>query len=780
MAGFYITVYGLVQGVGFRPFVARTAESLGIYGNVRNSGGIVKIYAEGQEEAVEEFIHRLSFMPPFGTRIDRIEKSPAAESGKEKKFSIISSTLNDDELRFLPPDIATCDKCTAELTDISNRRYRHPFISCTACGPRYTIMKSLPYDRDTISMAEFDMCPRCLAEYTGENDRRRHAQTIACTECGPVLSLFEKEAEEISLIKEGDSAIFSSVTALKNGKSLALKDVGGYHFAFDAKNEGEAERLRRFKNREKKPFAVMFKDIAEIREYCEVSKKEEELLLSPARPIVLLEKNGKKDLAPSVCAGSDKIGAMLPSDPIQILILTEISPLVMTSGNRGGEPIITDDNEMLSLMKEGYPDLVLANNRKIISGLDDSVMKATELSLPDGNKRYIIQFIRRARGFVPQALMIKYELEKDTFAAGGDLKNCFALGKKNACYLSGHFGDLYDYKALKKRKENIARLSGLLNITPKEEVCDRHPAYVSAKECTGEVRRVYHHHAHILGVMGEHKLDSAIGLAFDGTGFGADGSIWGGEFFTCEMSDFVRSGHLAGVMLPGGDAAAKNAAIPALAYLFDAKDHLSDLYEKGIGFISTFTASQKKMLEMAIEKNVNTVRSTSMGRLFDAVAALTGICTYNSYEGECAIKLEIEAKKTLNKRAVPLKIPVIKKDGVYIADTRPLIRDIVDLRLKKVEGAVIALAFHRALVKMSVEMTERIAEDLKIKKKDVRSVALAGGSFYNDLLLKGIASELTIKGFEVYVNEKVPSGDGGLALGQLTFAAMSGRKKSPV
>lgn len=982
-----ITIYGLVQGVGFRPFVAEQAELFDIAGTVRNAGGIVKILAEGEKEALDEFVHRLSACAPEGARVDRVEVLEASqgEGLGEHNFFIIDSEPAKDVLRFLPPDIATCDFCKKELFDRKNRRYRYPFISCTACGPRFSILERVPYDRETVTMRDFPMCPSCGAEYREKGNKRRHAQTIACAECGPQVRLYEYGMNiDISMDMEkedrqGEPAIRKSIELLRQGKILAVKDIGGFHFAFDPMNRDAAKRLRRFKNREKKPFAVMFPEISDIERYCEISDTERNLLCSSARPIVLLKKREGMDFAPEVCGESSFIGAMLPCNPLQMLLLRETGPLVMTSGNRGGEPIITDEEEMFKFWKENVilqemlpagqafretenggfhgtescieekeyvpdaPDAIFTHNRRILYGLDDSIFQVTVCG-----EREVVQLIRRARGLVPEPVVLPGKLSSDTFAAGGDLKAVFALGRENMAYLSAHFGDLENVQAQEKRAEALKGMCALLGISPVQTVGDRHPGYFSVKNLeedlshagifwdlddvrnyekkeackikqiaqeieqpqktnrreeasetqktqktqkTGEAGaiKVQHHHAHIAAVMAEYGLrEKVLGIAYDGTGYGDDGTVWGGEFLLCEGKNCVRVGHLESVLLAGGDASSKNALVTAYCYLHAAKEKGTldkEEFEKCVSWIfdrsyfsnkktnqehtertafdkktnqehtessifnkkterksgngsgmdrkNGISARQRTILDAALKNHINTCESSSMGRLFDAAAAVLGICTENSYEGECPEKLQAYAMRYFEKkeqgrvgRNLPeeepgraggnlsknelensiregkedvFRIPIGEQDHIWTADGSALIAALAKERVNGVPKEKLAYAFHRSIAEMTVRMCERICsgEDghfLKesgpqentdasnhagsvekgiVKEKKTTKIALGGGCMYNRLLLELLLPVLERKGYEVYVNEKVPSGDGGLAYGQMALLCES-------
>lgn len=792
-----IMVSGLVQGIGFRPYVAELAESLEVTGYVKNLGGIVEILVNGEKETVDTFVQRLSFACGLKEsegedirlaecRIEALdvvvlkEESFEAKEGKNfDKFYIIKSGNARETKRFLPVDLPTCDRCVAELHDPKNRRYRYPFISCTSCGPRFSIQKKVPYDRVSITMDDFQMCGACEKEYTEKGNIRRHAQTIACKDCGPTLRYVEMP-DSLQILDE-QQAISKAVHALLQGKIGAIKDIGGYHFAFVPTNSKAASRLREFKNRDKKPFAVMFLNLDEVRKYCEVSEKEAALLTSSERPIVLLKK--KKDFVPEICGESDRIGALLPCNPLQILLLKETGPLVMTSGNRGGEPIIISEEEMIEHLGNGF-DFMLTHNREILTPLDDSIYQVTEIDMnavkrkQDENKKIsVVQLIRRARGLVPEPIRLKRKLKKDTFAAGGDLKAVFALGREDFVYLSQYFGDLEDVRCAKSREAGLRHMKELLEITPEVTVGDLHPAYLSAQNTT---RKIQHHHAHVASVIAEHGLEgSVLGIACDGTGFGCDGTIWGSEFLVCRDEKMTRAGHFLSVKLVGGDASAKQADMTLNSYMFEARKRGMDV----TGYFKTVESNDinshknnktqnVKILENAWKQNINTVYSSSMGRLFDAAAAILDVCHYNSYEGECAIKLEQAAYtgmrmiENMTKKDIQLLQSVVSMDcaqidGVWQADSVKLLAELYRFK-EQYSKEILAYMFHDSIARAIVEMAENICTEYKINQ-----IALSGGTFMNRILLEAVIKSMCAKGRAVYINEKVPCGDGGIALGQI-------------
>ena len=757
-----ITVTGLVQGVGFRPAAAELAEECKIAGQVKNMGGVVEIIASGENEAVEKFLHRLSLLPVG--RIDslKVQDVPYDAACTSTTFVIAESSNGREEVRLLPVDFSTCDRCREELFDKKNRRYRYPFISCTGCGPRYSIQRAVPYDRDSITMGDFEMCPECLNEYTKKGNIRRHAQTIACHTCGPTLKLVgvDSGGKFDAIEKDTEVILAQTVKALKEEKIVAIKDIGGFHFAFSPMSSAAAKRLREFKHRDKKPFAVMFPGIEAIREFCEVSSKEEELLTSNARPIVLLKK--KKDFVTEICGESDRMGAFLPCNPLQIILLEETGPLVMTSGNRGGEPIITGDEEMKRLMEEGCPDFIVTHDREILTPLDDSIYQV------NGS---FVQLLRRARGLVPEPIELAHPLGADTFAAGGDLKAVFALGRGKMVYLSQYFGDLEEVRCMKQRRNAIARMEGLLALTPEISVGDLHPTYVSAK---GTNAKVQHHMAHVASVIAEHQLEGKVlGIACDGTGYGTDGTIWGSEFFTYNNGEMERVGHFGTVRLLGGDAGAKDADKTLFSYRMEARERGLSIGDEIRQKTETDQLGEiERLQEMAWKQKINTALSSSMGRLFDAASALLEICHYNSYEGECAILLEQAAHKGKERflylpeaeREKLLTVDVTKHDDMWIADGVKLIADLSELKRQYENGQeLLSYLFHHAIATAIVTMAE-------FAGKEYNKVVLSGGSFLNRILLSEVAEGLRAAGKEVYTNEKVPCGDGGIALGQIFYS----------
>ncbi|MBQ8490638.1 MAG: carbamoyltransferase HypF [Pseudobutyrivibrio sp.] len=771
------TIKGLVQGIGYRPWVAKLADELNIEGYVRNTGGIVTVVAVGDEEQLAELKQRLSNNVPTGGFVTSIDDEEI--SGNEVKlpsdhqFKIIESDSDvKANLPLIPADICTCDKCKEELLNPGNRRYLHPFISCTICGPRYSIIKSLPYDRDTITMVDFDMCPKCAKEYTGKLDRRRHAQTIACKECGPRLSFKqvsgEAEVMDLSQLSEQAKKLYTdlkldnpefarAIDVIAAGGILAVKDIGGYHLACNPFYEQAVAALRTLKHREAKAFAVMFADVKSVSSYCQVNLKEQALLESPARPIVLLKRiyDNNKPLAENVCLTSPQVGAMLPCNPVQILLAEILGPIIMTSGNASGDVLETDDDKMLQWLMdrassgemEDTPIAMLSHNRRILRPMDDSVMKVV-----CGRQ----QFIRRARGYVPSPISV--DIPGEFFAAGGDLKSSFCYIKNGLAYTSQYLGDMESVSCQHFYRNEKAAMEQIFGFNPNAVAVDKHPGYFSrkageeaAENANLKLTQIQHHKAHVAAVIAEHKLTGKVlGFAFDGTGYGDDGSIWGSETFLWDgISEMTRIAHLKPMKLIGGDEGAKNCDTILTGMLHNYGIQLPDANNDSM---------EQQLIKAAIDNNINTVTSTSMGRLFDAVSALLDICHYNSYEGQAPIELENIAVQA--QEGYPLHIGV---DG----DIKVLFEDIVYAISNNVDKAQIARGFIDAVAGYIVA----IAGNHKQELDDKNQVVLSGGTFLNRILLERVIIELESQGFNVYIAQQLPPGDGGICLGQAYLAS---------
>jgi len=734
-----ITVLGVVQGVGYRPFVARLAQKLNITGTVMNSGGIVRIIANGEDSAMNQFIRNLKEKQPRGADVTRIITECLPEMHYEK-FEIIPSGKSTDEIPLLPRDLPMCEVCEKELGDPQNRRYRYPFISCVACGPRYTIINALPYDRENTTMDSFEMCPACGVEYRESGNIRCHAQTISCRDCGPQLILQLPEA-----VFHKGKALDKGIELLKQGKVLAVKSIGGYQFVCLPTDTSAVENLRLLKHRDRKPFAVMFPNLGAIKACCEVNGQEENLLISAARPIVLLHKK-KESFCPGVSGESRFIGAFLVYTPLHRLLTDACGPLVMTSGNLTSEPIITNDEDMLNL-RSPYLAGVLYNLREIVTPMDDSVARVV-CGKP--------QLIRRSRGYAPLPVKLRQSAGQTVLAMGGDLKSSFCLYSNDRAYLSQYFGDMENYHVSQAFKENLKRMTEIFGIKPDIIACDMHPQYItaqiaekSAQAANIEKIQIQHHHAHAASVMAEHNLSSCIAVIFDGTGYGTDGKIWGGEFLLCKGTEFERRAHLNYVTLCGGDTAAKNAGLVTNCYLNAAG------VESG--------SSDYFPIRSAIANNINTQQYSSMGRLFDAVSAVLKLKTENSFEGECAIALENAAAAYEKSGGKPnsLKFKIKYDDTGIEIDQIDLVKTVFSAVKHGADAGALALGFHRAITEMVLDVCGHIR-----KKSGENAVALSGGVFANLLLTEECARRLIEAGFEVYLNSAVPANDGGISLGQ--------------
>ena len=760
-----IRVIGAVQGVGYRPFILNKATEYGIRGYVKNLGASVEILAIGEDADVLSFVEVLRNEAPAGAivldvQLDNPDKcadiaGDVSKSGREfSDFTIIqSSEVKFDDLPIFLPDIGICDDCMAEMLNSSDRRYRYPLISCASCGPRISILNKLPYDRDKTTMDQFKMCPKCEAEY--KSGRRTHAQTISCHDCGPQMLLDYFAVDNLTHL-ESEDAVSKAAELLRADHIIGLKGISGYQLV-GRPNNTAAIRIREMKGREMKPFAVMFSDIVSIKEYCLVNEKEEELLKSSARPIVLLEK--KKDFDYEVCKDSRYIGAFLPSSGIHRLLTDAVGPLIVTSANISDEPIIIDDREFKTKFLSTDKSIgMLWHSRKINIPQDDSVVFVTDRTT----------FIRRSRGYAPLPILLKEMQEAQSkpsvLAFGGDLKNTFALGKKDRIIPSPYIGDLMDYGSLQNEKKLINAFSEMYSFSPDILVCDMHPLYQSTNVATDMSKKqnlpllqIQHHHAHILSVMAENSLKKCIGVAFDGTGYGTDGKIWGGEILYCNESSFERKGHLRYVKLCGGDNAPKNAG------------QVKECYEYAL------TGKASNLVKAALDNNIGTFETSSVGRLFDAIASLLEIKQENSFEGECATLLETKAWDYItqadDRKILPkLCIDIDFCDGKYIINQIKLFNDIANLKASGENNiGAIAAAFHDALAECICKVCDLIRQEMH---ED--NVALSGGVFNNRMLLTKTIDKLSKNSFKVYTNELVPTGDAGISLGQAYFALLKG------
>ncbi len=735
-----LQVNGIVQGVGFRPFVYRVATEYALKGFIRNTSSGVLIEVQGSSSLLDKFCRTLKQDAPPLARIEAIEEC-AIDCISEDAFMIGSSSSCAEVETLVPPDIALCSDCRRELLDPRNRRFRYPFINCTNCGPRYTIVERLPYDRPFTSMHGFTMCPECEQEYHDPLDRRFHAQPNACPACGPALSLLDSSGKPCSV---KDPAAEATVL-LKQGRIVALKGVGGFHLSVDARNGEAVRRLRERKGREAKPFAVMMRDEAVVRHFCELNEGECAALNSPEAPIVLLKKKIVEGLAPSVAPLHDRLGVMLPYSPLHVLLFDdEIDVLVMTSANFSEEPIVNENDEAL-LRLHGIADAFLMHNRPIHLKCDDSV--TIHLS---GSLRHI----RRSRGYVPAPVYLR-EDGPVVLGTGGELKNTVALLKGTHALISQHIGDMKNYEAYLHFQHVAAHLQHLFQATPELLVHDLHPGYMTTGWALKQdipLLGVQHHHAHLASCLAENKLAGpAIGLILDGTGYGIDGMIWGGEVLIGDADGVHRFASFEPMPLPGGDAAVEQPWRAALGYLSRSFSTIPDLpFMKG--------RSIEPVLEL-LQKRVSVYETSSCGRLFDAVAALCGLQGEISYEGEAAIQLMLAAGGTMGSES--FRYALEEHDGRWIMKVSPVIQDVIAAVMKGVSVVDISRRFHRTLVNCFTEIIRKASE-----ATGINTVALSGGVFQNALLFETLVCNLEKAGYRVLTHALVPSNDGGISLGQ--------------
>ena len=757
-----IQVYGIVQGVGFRPTVSRHATSNGICGTVCNKGPYVEIYAQGQKKQMEGFLKALEVQPPKRAAILKINtEDVTVETDMHfETFDIIESEKTKGEI-FVSPDIAICEECKEEMYDPKDRRYLHPFINCTCCGPRLTILDALPYDRERTSMKEFPMCPDCAEEYEDETTRRYDAQPVCCNKCGPEVYLIGRS-------ERGRDAIIYTRRMISEGKIVAIKGIGGFHLCCDATNEEAVQRLRTLKRRPAKPFAVMAKDESVVKRECVVTPEQEMILTGHQKPILLLDKENGGRLAPSIAPGNPKVGVMLPYAPVQLLIfqyddgIKMPDILVMTSGNTSGAPICREDTEAVAELSH-LCDAILSHNRKIRIRADDTVMDFYK------NEPYMI---RRSRGYAPLPFMMSTEWKGKVLAVGGELKNTFCIGVDSRFYPSPYVGDLEDLRTVKALQETIQRFQTLLEVHPQVVVCDLHPKYnstVVAEELGYPVVKVQHHYAHILSCMVENDCqEPVIGVAFDGTGYGTDGTIWGGEILLADYEDFTRFGNITPFLQIGGDVSAKEGWRIAVSMIYGyTKDR--ELAGEIMKKLDLCSEKESKVQFAMADRKLNAVLSTSVGRLFDAVSAILGIRHKSSFEGEASMALEFAAEayeqkdheQKQNEKIDPL---VYEEDGHVILNTQLLVQRIVEAKLQGADSGRLAYWFHEILAE---QITAVCVEARTVSGR--QKVALSGGVFQNRLLLRLTEERLTEEGFEVLRHRMVPPNDGGIAVGQAAY-----------
>ena len=757
-----VRVYGIVQGVGFRPTVSRHASKNGICGTVCNKGPYVEIYVQGKKEQAEGFLNDLEKHPPKRAAILKIntEDVTTETSVHFDSFDIIESEKTKGEI-FVSPDIAICEECKAEMYNPKDRRYLHPFINCTCCGPRLTILDSLPYDRERTSMKEFPMCPDCAKEYYDEKTRRYDAQPVCCNACGPEVYLIGRS-------ERGREAITYTRQLIHDGGIVAIKGIGGFHLCCDATNEEAVGRLRALKCRPAKPFAVMAKDETVAKRECVVTPEQEEILTGHQKPILLLDRRKDGKLAPSIAPGNPKVGVMLPYAPVQLLIfqyddgIEMPDVLVMTSGNTSGAPICREDKEAMAELS-GLCDAMLSHNRKIRIRSDDTVMDFYK------NTPYMI---RRSRGYAPLPFMTSTDWKGQVLAVGGELKNTFCIGVDSRFYPSPYVGDLEDIRTVKALQETIHRFQTLLEVNPQVVVCDLHPKYnstVVAEQLGYPMIQVQHHYAHILSCMTENDCqEPVIGVSFDGTGYGTDGTIWGGEILLADYENFTRFGSITPFLQIGGDASAKEGWRIAVSMIYGYTKNREEAW-KIIEKLGLCSEQESKVQFTMADRKMNAVVSTSAGRLFDAVSAILGIRKRSGFEGEASTALQFAAEtykeqKHLHREDGSVHQLVYENDGRLILDTQTLVQRIVEEKLQGADSNQLAYLFHQELAE---QITAACVEARKVSGR--KKAALSGGVFQNRLLLRMTENRLMEEGFEVLRHCMIPPNDGGIAIGQAAY-----------
>jgi hydrogenase maturation protein HypF len=783
-----ISVRGIVQGVGFRPFVYGLAVKHNLKGWVYNSSEDVKIEVEGAAEAIKQFEQELETKAPPLAHIENITIEYHPPRGY-KNFEIRQSQAQAGKYQLISPDVATCQACLGELLNPEDRRYRYPFTNCTNCGPRFTIIEDMPYDRPQTTMRYFQMCPQCQAEYDNPLDRRFHAQPNACPECGPQVKLVDNRG---NLVTESNP-IAAASQLLKEGKIVAIKGLGGFLLACDATNDTVVKTLRQRKKRSSKPFAIMVTTVEEAKRHCYVSPEEEKLLTSPQSPIVLVRWRKDSSVSREVAPNLRFLGIMLPYTPLHHILLRDTGrPLVMTSGNLSEEPIARDNDEALRRLS-AIADYFLIHNRDIYSRYDDSVAIV---------ERGTSQLIRRARSYAPYPIRLPFKT-RQVLGCGAEEKNTFCLTKDNYAFLSQHIGDMENMETLEHFDSTISLYKRLFHIEPEIVAHDLHPDYLATKyarelgESGIKLVPVQHHHAHIASCLADNGLESpVIGVAFDGTGMGADGNIWGGEFLVADYRNFHRVGHLEYLPLPGGAAAIERPYRTAIGYILTLLGEnalntviASEAKQSQLAFIGQVTEVEIEVIKRQIERKINSPLSSSMGRLFDAISALLGIRGEIDYEGQAAVELEMAALASYgeepssviarpvpsaareldeaisgNNESYPYRI--VEDEGIRVVHLRDLLAAVIEDLHQGISKGRMSVKFHNTVARMINEMCHLIADETPM----VSGVALSGGVFQNRLLLRKTVSLLKSSGFQVFTHRQVPCNDGGISLGQAVIA----------
>ena len=772
-----LRIRGIVQGVGFRPFVHGLARRFGLAGTVWNDGEGVVVELEGPAADLDAFAAALHGAAPPLARIDAVEASAFAPRGGDA-FRIAHSREG-RKATMVAPDAATCADCLAELFDPADRRYRYPFINCTHCGPRFSIVIDVPYDRERTTMAVFAMCSACLGEYEDPADRRFHAQPNACPACGPRITLAAPGSGVAAggpgaaaparggpgAPATGDAALREAVGALRDGAVLAVKGLGGYHLACRADDEDAVARLRRAKVREEKPFALMVADLRRARELVEIDAVEARMLGGPAAPILIARRRPAATVAEAVAPGCRDLGVMLAYTPLHHLLLADLDgiPLVMTSGNRSDEPIAYEDDEAEERLGP-MVDLLLSHDRVIRTRVEDSVARVVSI----GRSRRPM-LLRRSRGYAPASIPLPVPLPRPTLGCGAERKTACAIGVDTTTWVGPHVGDLRDYEALRSYRESIARMARLFPPDPRVAARDAHPEYLSSKEAAArgeETVVVQHHHAHLAACLAEHgEVGPALGAVFDGAGYGVDGSVWGGEFLLGDLASFRRVGRLWPVRMPGGDAAVREPWRMACAWLLASGVDVSAVPPR---LADVVDAARWRGVARMAQAGVRSPTTTSVGRLFDAVAALAGVRGEVSYEGQAAIELEAALRSAPVDDGYPL--PALEDAEGLLLDARPTVAAAARDADEGVDTSAIAARFHAAVTSATVRACLALA-----RAHAVGTVVLSGGVFQNVRLLEGVAARVQAAGLRVLVPSALPPNDGGIAYGQLAVAAGAAR-----
>ncbi len=754
-----IVLHGAVQGVGFRPFVFRLAHELKLTGWVLNSSQGLQVEVEGRKQDLDNFLLRVQSERPSRSLIQGVEHSFLDPAGFES-FSIRTSEESGEKTTLVLPDSAVCQDCLREIFDRENRRYLYPFTNCTNCGPRFTIIESVPYDRPNTTMKGFPLCPRCREEYDDPRDRRFHAQPNACPVCGPHVEFWDEHG---TILEDHGSAMLMAVKVIRSGGIVAVKGLGGFHLMTDARNDSAVRRLRERKHREEKPLALMVPALEDAVRLCEVSGLEQQLLCSPEAPIVLLHRRNRRSysndfqlqdspsfVAPSVAPDNPYLGLMLPATPLHHILMRDLGfPVVATSGNLSDEPICTDEREAVERLS-GIADAFLVHNRPIVRPVDDSVvrvMMGRELVL------------RRARGYAPLPIEVKAVKGKRLLALGGHLKSTVAITAGANVVISQHLGDLETEQSHAAFRRAVADLPAMYETKPDRVLCDMHPEYISSKEARMlgvEVEEVQHHYAHVASCMAENRLDGEVlGISWDGTGFGPDGTIWGGEFLLTNETSYKRVGTFRSFPLPGGEKAVREPRRTALGILYEMLGE-GVFGEKSLPALQAFSEEERTIIRTMLEHSFQTPRTSSVGRLFDAVASIIGQRQKVSFEGQAAMELEFLATGVSTKAAFDITFG--DRDGLCTVDWQPMIQQLLAMVAQGKSAPLLSAMFHNTLVEIIVQLALYAGQ---------QRVVLTGGCFQNKILCEAAIRRLTMEGFWAYWHQRVPPNDGGIALGQI-------------